>query len=106
MRDLNEKIATWCGFYLSTDGINTDWDWWMRPNKTLWGRNAPNFEGSLDYLFEWAVPKIGGYMLFTGEGGIHCMVSGNGLNHEAIAETPALAFCLAVEELIDSEATK
>jgi len=42
---------------------------------------------NLNNLFEYAVePKLDGYMMFTGEGGIHFIASKNGLNYEAIAE--------------------
>lgn len=43
-------------------------------------------ELDLNSLFKYAVPLLDGYMMFTGEGGIHFIASKNELNYEAVAK--------------------
>jgi len=46
---------------------------------------------SLDVLDKWFLPVVDGYVMFTGEGGVHVILSKDGLNCEVTDETLAEA---------------
>lgn len=57
----------------------------------------------LNNLFKWAVPQLDGYMMFTGEGGVHFIASKGNVKSEAIAEKEELAVFWAILLVIDKE---
>lgn len=110
MDKLNEKLLKFAGFEYRECNPNhpqlKDSPYgmgWFHPSSTTSFHTAPNFPESLDLCFKWLVPKLDGWIAFTGEGGVHFIASKNGLNYEIVAETPALALCLAIEKLIGGE---
>lgn len=94
---LNKKLAEWAGFVLYGD--------------------YTYFTSSLDACFRWLVPKLEYYFsfkfwqtLYKGEARRWvCQAHNKGWvadfgKVETYAETPALALCKAIEQLIDKEA--
>ena len=63
------------------------------------------FHLSLDACFKWVVPKVKFFSLSSDSAGFVASIlhTENLHYYQAEAEAPALAFCLAVEKLIDSE---
>jgi len=130
MDELNKKLAEWAGF--KEADIKKYYYWeiggervakWIEPN-TDYHCKLPNFTQSLDVCFKWLVPKLFTWSIgknwelqsdFTiKENGIKASVDLHYVDpdkydqikpSEAIAETPALALCLAIEKLIDSTST-
>lgn len=107
-QELKEKLAKWAGWheekYEITRGAFAPI--LLAPNEGLdeghvgyIPEHTPDFPVSLDTCLEWL--SVDGWILFTGEKGIHAIVSKGGMNYEAIANEPALAYCLAIEKLID-----
>lgn len=107
--ELNRKLAEWAGFkgtkvrrYLvggSSELVNG----WEAPDGKL-SELRPNFTASLDACFKWLVPKLGGWMMRNYDFGTAAVVwIDNEESYKAIAETPALALCKAIEQLIDEE---
>ncbi|KKN75181.1 hypothetical protein LCGC14_0383400 [marine sediment metagenome] len=102
--ELNKKLAEWAG------GKYEFGHWWLRDynEQTC---NPPNFTKSLDACFKWLVPKL--FELGYSCGMIIAEVSSKAryrfvvdlanteVGVEAQDENPALAFCLAIEKLID-----
>lgn len=126
-QELNKKLAEWAGFKRLLRAGSKDRYYWEIPD----GRQRveedflPDFTQSLDACFKWLVPRLKElcscnnghsdndlYMdlrLCDGQGwtksGWMCVVR----CYRSIAsvdgiESPALALCLAIEKLIDSEA--
>lgn len=111
-QELDKKLAEWAGF---TQGGKYGWNY---PDGSGWTRFLPYFDESLDACFKWLIPKVMkegyGYVLSDSCGKephictFYCgykereerqIASGSGA-------TPALAFCLAIEKLIDSKVLK
>lgn len=94
--EINEELARWAG---------------IKPFPIYpTGYDYPDFTSSLDACFEWLVPKLDNYeinnwsMKIKGKGW-HRAYAGikSGNFKVADAETPALALCRAIEQLIKEE---
>jgi hypothetical protein len=126
---LNEKLARWAGFTYkhcqsplwTYERYKETSDWWEAPRGSRY-LECPRFTDSLDACFKWLVPKL------VEEGWLARVQFGPHLqrdfktrhvcayvllskpysqaDYDATAESPALALCLAIEKLIDAEATK
>jgi len=108
-RELNEKLAKWVGFV----GIRWQGHYWL--GYMVEPTNSPiellNFTQSLDACFKWLVPKVirdAEYSVIITQnlaqsiGYIRPLQSGK--QYDAVDNhSPALALCLAIEKLIDSE---
>lgn len=104
MEELTRKIAEFAGFVEKGSG-------YVWPD----GRfdKAPDFtdpEWGIAYLFKWVMPHLFSYEIENAKGGDEgheAFVNyGEPLGFEgyhALAGTPALALCYAVEKLIDAE---
>ena len=114
MSDLNRRLAKWAGFYESS-GPSL---WWMRPNRTIYGRNHPDFTHSLDLCFKWLEPELfkQGYRYclqqrqLPGVGEGHQMdlriYGGDGRSFREFSgfdKEPAMAFCNAVGKLMEAK---
>ena len=110
MEELNKKLALWAGFVWHNYGVydyeyketRIEDPYWENPQGRKRTR-LPDFPNDLNACFKWLVPKLGGYVIFTGKGGVHAIVVLDHWNNEAIAETPSLALCKAIEQVIDME---
>ena len=103
--ELNEKLAKWAGFYrLKMLGSS---------RRVMWDRSGlgffdpPQFTSSLDWCFDYLVPKCGHVGLSTAGGNFDVTVWAKDTDSEyegiMVRETtPALALCKAIEKLIDS----
>ena len=101
MNELNKKMVEFAGIKIKLKKV------------VNWGHHStleydmPNFPQSLDACFEWLVPGLlkAGYdiTLASTSRGFSFIIDPDDFRAEA--ETPALAFCLAVEKLIDNEKT-
>jgi len=129
---LNQKLAEWVGFYYdhnTTTGLVMEIGWRNPDGKVLNSKHIdglPHFTSSFDAIFHWLVPKLKsiGFMArvqysplrdndtgklicdWTGYASCYDVSGKRGLNHFeewAIAETPALALCLAIEKVIDND---
>jgi len=102
LQELNEKLAEWAGFHSVhyRDGETHGYDtkealYWLQ------------FTQSLDACFKWLVPKIQDddysqeVTIYQYPNGWGCYIGD--MRKYQVAETPALALCLAIEKLIDSE---
>jgi len=123
--ELNEKLAKWAGFrQLPVGKSGFHWERcqrvgnWMPPEGTeTWQSrdHLPNFTESLDACFKWLVPKleetkkrieysVDFSMPDFGKPANHYWAILQG-SHQLVGtgedKDPALAFCLAIEELID-----
>ncbi len=107
MSELNEKelkkLAEWAGFKWGTNGSG----WWT-PDNDFYScgiKDLPPFE-HLDTCFAWLVPKLSMWSIEKdstyGEAWCRATITvGKPFNHQvAHAETPALALCKAILELI------
>lgn len=112
---LNEKLAKWAGFMeihdIQTGAIFGDRLWtpnrvyWDEDRKWVW-KNKLNFTDSLDACFKWLVPKLDYYCLtpeYDGRGYYADASIGNAYAEYFQGETQPLAFCLAIEKLIDTQ---
>lgn len=102
---LDKKLAEWAGFKRSWSNISRDFAWSDSPDGHWLVDAPPNFTQSLDACFRWLVPKLGACSILSYGNGRY----GAAIHYphfEGDAETPALAFSLAIEQLIDEEATK
>lgn len=98
-RELNERLLKFAGFTCS-EGI------WCYPDGVALERHPPIFPESLDACFEWLVPKLAGWYICKAEEpdmGGDCFAAINGGKYHEWAQTPALALCLTISKLIDSE---
>jgi hypothetical protein len=119
---LNQKIAEWCGFkFVSFKNCERS----TQEDKNKHGDSLchveapdgvitdapPDFTSSLDALFKWAVPKLQLEGLVISliayeYSGFGCLITPflaqEPLIERRNSESPALAFCLALEKLIDS----
>jgi hypothetical protein len=106
-----EKLAKWAGFKYQRWGgeyIRNHAEGWIYPDNTF-DKFLPDFLSSLDACFKWLVPqchkKFGQVTvetMFNGEWEYLASI-GNERSGIFTAKTPALALCLAIERLIDSE---
>lgn len=124
MEELNKKIAEWAGFkfveevteHLGGGREEITPCYWNYPDGD-WGYLLPDFTDpvwGIAYCFKYVVPKIASWrvVLYQNDaGGVTSYIDSAckcGMWEETLsfAETPALAFCLAVEKLIDSKEGK
>ncbi len=113
-KKLNKKLAEWAGFRRIPYQDCEDGKAWGYPDSSEWDYewDLPNFTDSLDACFEWLVPKLEqkGYKYEL------CATTSPTQHRVAIRDRgfslvgrlqwnddPALAFCLAIEKLIDGE---
>ena len=68
------------------------------PTTSDWWQEVPEID--LNSLFKFAVPLLDGYMMFTGEGGVHFIATKNGKNYEFVADKEKDAIYGAVWEAI------
>lgn len=114
---LNRKLVKWAGFTSMSKGLaveETGVEYWTRPPNSERAIPLPSFIESLDACFKWLVPKLDlDSIVFHQEGDFwYCNLScwdikdgyiGHKPEIEAVGETPSLALCKAIEELIDKE---
>ena len=109
---MNEKIARWAGFTLIDTQFynhsfgNSEVDIWLDPSGLTCQGGCPNFTESLDAYFKWVVPKLDTYTLHydnTRRQHLAFAELNGKASGSSFDENPALALCLAVERLIDSE---
>uniref|UniRef100_A0A6H1ZRF0 Phage ABA sandwich domain-containing protein n=1 Tax=viral metagenome TaxID=1070528 RepID=A0A6H1ZRF0_9ZZZZ len=111
---LNKKLAEWAGFVVgkvkNKDSIWYNHALWTSPDGRDFTLDIPVFTDSLDACFKWLVPKvedpsISVYKPVLGGNYWVCVLGEKGCidNVNASGETPALALCLAIEKLIDSQ---
>ena len=108
--ELKEKIAKWLGWEFHSDGVH----WRMSSGILGWSllENLPNFPNDISACFERIEPKIKSLDCYwqINAGGPGCIASirkrsewrTGRTEYISEAETAALAFCLAVEKLIDA----
>ena len=109
MNELNEKLAKWAGF------LKGKYDQWAPPHgfRDPVGP-VPDFTADLNACFKWLVPKANSKRfsveIWAGDNGrvsvdVAPSLSMNGrlCNSYNDEHNPALAFCLAIEKLIDAE---
>ena len=115
MNKLKEKLALWVGFEHEVCSSVKRGHCWVDPLEGGHEEEPPNFPESLDACFEWLVPKLfeKGYWIkadhshsqYHSES--HTYTLGRhiftGSEVTVSNEKPAVAFCLAVEQLIDGE---
>lgn len=104
MDERNKKLAEWAGVEKQRVGV---------PDHKLMFRECyPNFTESLDACFKWLEPKLSNYNMCKGLEpgkpvfGQHIAEVWS-LTHgysKAYSKEPALAFCLAIEKLMDGKA--
>lgn len=103
---LNERLALWAGWEEHKQSVEsgTGWRSWIPPlaDNVIY-LDPPDFTSSLDACFKWLVPRldIRDIHLQEDEDGWQCDIYGG--EYWAIAETPALALCRAIEKLIGGE---
>lgn len=115
VQKLNKKLAEWAGFAYQEEMVSIKDEIhdastprlvraWVSPIGFL-QRWPPNFIQSLDACFRWLVPKLDGVGVVDGlkYGYFLGTASKNGNFYQHEAQSPALALCLAIEKLIDSE---
>jgi len=100
---LNEKLAKWAGFI--KERLDLEGGYWVHPNG---GRQIGlNFTQSLDACFKYLEPKFPYLELHNCQAGFSVEVSLDMKDrYQSFGKTPSMAFCLAVEKLIDSEEKK
>lgn len=93
MTDKEQWFWEQCGFRIETEvKYGRPVDYWIYPHKyasdLLFGTKRVSSPPPIDFnnLKQYAFPMLDGYMMFTGEGGIHFIASKNGLNYEVVAE--------------------
>jgi len=104
-QELNRKLAEWAGFFYDEGaeyGIPPVFGLWYPPDNDHIGYpELPPFTQSLDACFRWLGPKLNDAQkarlpgVFSHEGTF---------TFHWFWDNPALALCLAIEKLIDSEA--
>ena len=109
--ELNKKLAEWAGLIviLPDEGATDGWD--MREDTHLGYHSIGwiDFTQSLDACFKWLVPKYLAEvsqlpMGFSSIMAIHAHLFAEWLKIMNEKIEPALALCLAIEKLVDSEA--
>lgn len=109
-QELNKKLTEWVGIKFTdpTKKYVT-----LREYADILNDGRPDFTQSLDACFKWLVPKLQDQELFVTlltssiqfpDGSFSCLLSlGMHVQIETRAKTSALALCLAIEKLIDSQ---
>ncbi len=120
-QELNKKLAEWAGFVSSHSSpfgaipIDKEPTWYDPNDNWIANRQLPAFTSSLDACFKWLVPKLNTfYSTFeisfdTAENPNRYIIT---IAHHFCGQVyranskdnPALALCLAIEKLVDSEA--
>ena len=105
MDETNIRLARWIGWEVRDDGY-----WRVSPEASGWGtpKYLPDFTTDLNACFRWIVPKV-----FSVTIGTHWKTNTEKTdkyfaridqqdmtNYTEVADTPALALCLAVDKLI------
>ncbi len=96
---LNHELLLWRGFTLS-NGV------WSYPNGETVDNGVPYFPEDETACFKWLVPKLPRWAMGSyGDGTTYAIVTiGDKRNIPEINhERPALALCLAIQELIRSK---
>lgn len=101
---LNKKLAEWAGWQLKE--FKGSFPSWYAPIQNGMALSElPNFTNSLDACFKWLTKGFNGVWWYDFDNGRHTWTfRKKGSETIGEAETPALALCLAIEKLIDSEA--
>ena len=102
-QERNRKLAKWAGFAQNYFG-----DEWRYPDGEVVLTPLDEVFQSLDACFKWLVPKLDGYTLnHQAEWPDVVVAKVRTVNRyfEGANSSPALALCLAIEELIDREAS-
>jgi len=95
--ELNEKLAR----HFDTPPLP---EWALTPYGKVKQSPYPDFTHSLDACFKWLVPRISHYLMHRTANGHYAECVGiRGETGSAEAETPAMAFCKACDQLIDAE---
>lgn len=103
LQELNKRLAEWAGFEKQGTA------YWAPITREF--MKAPDFTQSLDACFKWLVPKIienADYSIIITQNLAQCAgyirpIQG-GVQYDAIDnQNPALALCLAIDKLINSE---
>ena len=96
-----------CGFRVAhiKDSFAVDEHWAIQNSydEVVW--DGYKLEDSIDLnnLFNFAVPKLDGYIMFTSEGGVKFIASYNCMNYEATNQDPALAVFRALDQVRQKE---
>ena len=116
--ELNKKLAEWAGIRYEPDQdvfkvIFPDGSWYNIGHNWVLDEVEPNFTESLDACFKWLVPELYEreyyYELLQWNSRQHKAIINKRTVEwavtasDAVAKTPALALCLAIEKLIDGE---
>ena len=131
MNELDKKLAEWAGFkfvshskWSKAVALEAGEAYYVYPNNST-HKHLPNFTESLDACEKWLIPKLPmdkiGYTISFEynddplyKGGVCWMallgeytdpegMDGSELTYEAEGETMSLAFCRAIEKLIEVE---
>ena len=122
MEELNKKLAKWANWvydegaeYIGGGGNNTSlmYGLWYPPGDHKTGfTSPPHFTESLDACFKWLVPKLEHWSLWWGISRASGLAHGSNNAEVWIRHaygyayddnTTALAFCLALEKLVDAK---
>ena len=125
MDELNRKLAEWRGFkwgffeprIANVQKYKYEHGFWMTPDGQVYGQSLPDFTHSLDACFKWLVPKlmeiretpaIAIQFELDEESNVDCEIEGGFPNWQrgwmmGSGETPALAFCKAIEKLMEAK---
>ena len=107
--DDNERLAVWAGFkkLLITAENKSEWpgfdcgeEVWIAPDGFLHGGALPDLLNDLNACELYLIPKLDGFIIFTGKGGIHAIVSKDRINVEGVGSKAAQALCAALDKLI------
>lgn len=122
--ELNEKLARFAGFTALCDREDGHAYivMWECPDGDFYRDELPDFTSSLDACFKWLVPKLEEWCVATHddwvdstdeekamnldqhfEANVGTFINTKWIVGDAHAETPALALCKAIEQLIDKE---
>ena len=121
MNELNRKMLTFAGFtaasYRNCPAETTDYGkkhpnaicHYEHPETKDIINSPPDFTNDLNACFKWLVPKLDieepQILCDLGQYGCEVSVYNNdtGKSYDYINESPTLAFCKAIEKLIDGE---
>jgi len=100
MKELNEKLFKFAGFYQSEDkSCSIEW---VSPDGRVLLLPKNYFTESLDACFKWLVPKDYQQIIFQPDG--YCGLTVNDKLYENNEpQSPALSLCRAIEKLIEQE---
>ncbi len=110
-QELNKKLAEWAGFKETPSSYaGREFIWQVPDGSSI--IDLPNFTNSLDACFKWLVPKLKvdeDTIMFAHpieSMKYYCEIidaDGEPIAGSLAYKAPALALCLAIEKLIDSE---